>query len=95
MEKPSELQIGKIVPQLTFEELTPVLIQLGLLYSEIKKIGRDCKGNTQNAMFLCLQQWRQKMLDAKLADIQIALVKEHNYTHILCKVNILAYRLLP
>ena len=69
MEKPSELQIGKIVPQLTFEELKPVLIHLGLSYSEITTIERDCQGNTHNAMFLCLQLWRQKMLDATLADI--------------------------
>ena len=95
MEKPSELQIGKIVPQLTFEELKPVLIHLGLSYSEITTIERDCQGNTHNAMFLCLQLWRQKMLDATLADIKNALEKEENYAHILCKVNILACRLLP
>jgi hypothetical protein len=94
LEKPSELQIGKIVPQLTFEQLKPVLIHLGLSYTEIAAIRYDYKGNTQNAMFLCLQLWRRKKLDATLADIKNALEKEHNYTHILCKVNMLACRLL-
>ena len=95
MQKPSELQIGKIVPQLTFEQLKPVLIHLGLSYTEIETLRCDYQENIQNAMFLCLQLWRRKKLDATLADIKNALEKEENYTHILCKVNMLAYRLLP
>ena len=95
MEKPSELQIGKIVSQLTFPQLTPVLIHLGLSFTEINTIRCDYEGNTQSAMFLCLQLWRRKKLDATLADIKNALEKEENYTHILCKVNMLVCRLLP
>jgi len=95
MEKPSELQIGKIVSQLTFPQLKSVLIHLGLSYSEIETIQSDYQGNNHNIMFLCLQLWRRKQLDATLADIKKALEKEEEDTHILCKVNMLACRLLP
>jgi hypothetical protein len=54
MEKPSELQIGKIVSQLTFPQLKSVLIHLGLSNSEIETIQFDNQGNIQNIMFLCL-----------------------------------------
>ena len=95
MEKPSELQIGKIVSQLTFTQLKSVLIHLGLSYNEIEPIQCDNQGNIQNIMFLCLQQWRQKRLDGTLADIKKALAEETVNTHILCKVNMPACRLLP
>ena len=95
MEKPSELQIGKIVPQLSFSQLMSVLINLGLSYNEIETIQCDYQGNNHNIMFLCLQLWRRKKLDATLADFKIALEKEEEDTHILCKVNMLACCLLP
>jgi len=95
MEKPSELQIGKLVSQLTFPQLKSVLIHLGLSYNEIETIQSDNQGNNHNIMFLCLQLWRRKHLDATLADIKIALEKEEEDTHILCKVNMIACRLLP
>ena len=95
MEKPSELQIGKIVSQLTFPQLKSVLIHLGLSNSEIETIQFDNQGNIQNIMFLCLQHWRRKQLDGTLADIKKALVEEKENTHILCKVSMPACRLLP
>jgi len=95
MEKPSELQIGKIVSQLTFTQLKSVLIHLGLSYNEIDTIEHDHSGNYQNVMFICLQLWRRKKLDATLANIKKALAEETENTHILCKVNMLACRLLP
>ena len=95
MEKPTELQIGKIISQLTFPQLKSVLIYLGLSYNEIETIQSDNQGNIQNIMFLCLQQWRQKRLDGTLADIKKALAEETVNTHILCKVNMSACRLLP
>jgi hypothetical protein len=95
MEKPSRLQIGKIVPLLTFPQLKSVLIHLGLSFNEIEIIQSDYQGNTHNIMFLCLQLWRRKKLDATLADIEIALEKEEEDTHILCKVSMLACHLLP
>ena len=95
MEKPSELQIGKIVSQLTFTQLKSVLIHLGLTYNEIDIIEHDHCRNYQNVMFICLQQWRLKKLGGTLLDIKIALEKEEENTHILCKVNNLARRLLP
>ena len=95
MEKPSELQIGKIVSQLTFTQLKFVLIHLGFDNPEIEKIETDNQGNIQNVMFLCLQEWRQKKLDGTLDDIKNALAEATVNTHILCKVNISACRLLP
>ena len=95
MEKPSELQIGKIVSQLTFTQLKFVLIHLGLNNNEIDIIEADNERNIQNVMFLCLQEWRQKKLDGTLADIKKALAEEAVNTHILCKVNMPACRLLP
>ena len=95
MEKPSEVQIGKIVSQLKFTQLQPVLIHLGLSYHEIEAIKYDNQGNIRNIMFLCLQQWRQKRLDGTLADIKKALAKETINTHILCKVIMPVCRLLP
>jgi hypothetical protein len=95
MEKPTELQIGMIVSQLTFPQLKSVLIHLGLSYNEIETIQSDNQGNIQNIMFLCLQQWRQNRLDGTLADIKKALAEETVNTHILCKVNMSACRLLP
>jgi hypothetical protein len=89
MEKPSELQIGKIVSQLTFTKLKSVLIHLGLSYNEIDTIEHDHSVNYQNVMFICLQQWRSKRVDGRLSDIKMALEKEEENTHILCKVNIL------
>jgi hypothetical protein len=90
MEKPSELQIGKIVSQVTFIQLKSVLIHLGLSYNEIDTIEHDHRGNYQNIMFICLQLWRRKKFDATLADIKKALAEEAENTHILCKVNMLA-----
>jgi hypothetical protein len=55
MEKPSELQIGKIVSQLTFTQLTFALIHCGFDNPEIDKIETDNQWNIQNVMFLCLQ----------------------------------------
>jgi hypothetical protein len=95
LEKPSELQIGKIVSQLTFTQLKSVLIHLSLSYNEIEQIQCDNQGNIQNIMFLCLQQWRQKRLDGTLSDIKKALAKETVNTHILCNVNMPPCRLLP
>jgi hypothetical protein len=95
MEKPSELQIGKIVSQLTFKQLKSVLIHLGLSFHEIETIQCDYQENIQNTMFLCLQKWRQNKLNATLADIKIALEKNDIHTHILCKVSMLACHLLP
>jgi hydrogenase maturation factor len=95
MEKPSELQIGKIVSQLTFIQLKIVLIHLGFDISEIDKIETDNPKNIQNVMFLCLQEWKQKKLDGTLDDIKNALAEATVNTHILCKVNISACRLLP
>ena len=95
MEKPSRLQIGKIVPLLTFPQLKTILIHLGLSFNEIEIIQSDYQGNTHNIMFLCLHLWRRKKLDATLADIEIALEKEEEDTHILCKVSMLACHLLP
>jgi hypothetical protein len=65
MEKPSELQIGKIVSQLTFTKLKSVLIHLGLSYNEIDTIEHDHSVNYQNVMFICLQQWRFKRVDGR------------------------------
>ena len=90
MEKPSEMQIGKIVSQLTFTQLKSVLIHLGLSYNEIDTIEHDHIGNYQNIMFICLQQWGLKRLGGRLSDIKIALEKEEENTHILCKVNMVA-----
>jgi hypothetical protein len=95
LEKPSELQIGKIVSQLTFTQLKSVLIHLDLSYNEIKQIQCDNQGNIQNIMFLCLQQWRQKRLDGTLSYIKKALAEETVNTHILCNVNMPPCRLLP
>ena len=95
MEKPSEVQIGKIVSQLTFTQLQSVLIHLGLSNNEIKTIQCDNQGNIWNIMFLCLQEWRHKRLDGTLADIKKALAEETVNTHILCKVNMPVCRLLP
>jgi hypothetical protein len=95
LEKPSELQIGKIVPQLTFPQLKSVLIHLGLSFNEIETTQSDYQGNNHIIMFLCLQLWRRKKLDATVADIAIALEQEEKDTHILCKVSILACHLLP
>jgi hypothetical protein len=95
MEKPSELQIGKIVSQLTFPQLKSILIHLGLSNNEIETIESDNQGNIQNIMFLCLQQWRQKRLDGTVAHIKKALAEEAVNTHILCKVNMPACRLFP
>jgi hypothetical protein len=57
------------------------VFHLGLSYNEIETIQCDYQGNIQNTMFLCLQLWRQKTLDATLADMQNALEKEENDTH--------------
>ena len=86
MEKPSELQIGKIVSQLTFTQLTFVLIHWGFDNPEIDKIETDNQWNIQNVMFLCRQE---------LADIKKALAEATVNTHMLCKVNMPACRLLP
>ena len=95
MEKPSELQIGKIVSQLTFTQLTFALIHCGFDNPEIDKIETDNQWNIQNVMFLCLQQWRQKQLDGTLADIKKAIAEATVNTHKLCKVNMPTCRLLP
>ena len=94
MERPSELQIGKLVSQLTFTQLKYILIHLGLSSNEIDTIEHDHSGNYQNVMFICLQQWRLKGVGGTLSDIKIALEEEEVNTHILCKVNILACCLL-
>jgi hypothetical protein len=86
MEKPSELQIGKIASQLTFTQLTFALIHWGFDNPEIDKIETDNQWNIQNVMFLCRQE---------LADIKKALAEATVNTHILCKVNMPACRLLP
>ena len=95
MEKPSELQIEKIVSQLTFTQLKFVLIHWGFDNPEIDKIETDNQGNIQNVMFLCLQEWRQKKLDGTLADIEKALAEATVNTHMLCKVSMPTCRLLP
>ena len=73
-----------------FTQLKSVLIHLGLSYSEIDTIEHDHIGNYQNIMFIGLQQWRLKGLGGRLSDIKIALEKEEENTHILCKVNMVA-----